>query len=139
MNCARRISCALTSAILCLVLAVSDAEAKSGRSGGSKTFHTYTKSHPSGKVYTGRTSGDGKPAKVLQKRDAGHHMNSQGYGPAQLDRTSGNKSAIRGREQQLIDKHKAEGRSGNAINGISPRNKKRDRYIAESEKEFGKP
>ncbi len=119
-----------------LGLAAPDADAKSR---GFRMFHTYTKPHPSGKIYTGRTSGGDKPAKVIRNRDAGHHMNKQGYGPAQLDRSSSNKSAIRGREQQLIDKHKAEGRSGNAINGVSPKNPRREHYLSEAEKEFGKP
>ncbi len=139
MSLAGRILCAFAGATLCIALVTSDADAKSGRSGGTKTFHTYTKTHPNGKVYTGRTSGAEKPAKAIQKRDAGHHMNNQGYGPAQLDKSSGNKAAIRGREQQLIDKRKTEGRAGNTINGISPKNKKRNHYLAESEKEFGKP
>lgn len=39
----------------------------------------------------------------------------------------------------MIDKYKAEVRSGNAINGISPKNPKRNYYLSESEKEFGKP
>lgn len=135
MSLETRFAHVLASALLCCALGATDAEAKSR----GLTFHTYTKSHPSGKIYTGRTSGIGKPAKILQKRDAGHHMNDKGYSPARLDKSSTNQAAIRGREQQLIDKHKTEGRSGNAINGISPKNKKRDHYLAEAENEFGKP
>ena len=32
-------------------------------------------------------------------------MNKKGFGPAVLDKSSKNKNAIRGREQQLIDMH----------------------------------
>lgn len=121
-----------------------DAEAK-GRGAGSsphgktKTFMTYKKSGPMGKVYVGRTSGSGTPQSILAKRENGHHMDAKGYDPARIDRTSSNSAAIRGREQQLIEKHKAEGRSGNAINGIGPKNPKREHYLSEAEKEFGKP
>ena len=55
-------------------------------------------------------------------------MNDKGFGPAALDKSSTNKDAIRGREQQLIDSNggakSQRGTSGNAINGISPNNKK---------------
>jgi len=50
--------------------------------------------------------------------------------------------AIRGREQQLIEKFggakSGGGTSGNAINGISPRNPKRQQYLDESTRECGK-
>jgi hypothetical protein len=88
----------------------------------------------------GHTSGTGTPAQNVARRDLGHHMTEQGYGPAQLDKSSSNRAAIRGREQQLIEANggaKSEGgTSGNAINGISPNNKKRQYYLNEAEKEF---
>ena len=68
-------------------------------------------------------------------------MNEKGFGPAVLDKSSTNKSAIRGREQSLMDKYggaKSQGgTSGNAINGISNTNKNRDHYMNENIKEFG--
>ena len=108
-----------------------------------KTYQTYTKTNKiTGKVYSGRTSGYGLPADNVAKRDKNHHMTPKGYGPAQLDRTSSNRQAIRGREQQLIDYHggaqSTGGKSGNAINGIGDNNKKRKEYIKAAIKEFGK-
>ncbi len=68
-------------------------------------------------------------------------MNDKGFGPAVLDSSSSNRQAIRGREQMLIDYHcgarSMGGTSGNAINGISPNNKKRTTYINAAKKEFG--
>ena len=69
-----------------------------------KTYQTYTKTNPTtGEVYSGRTSGTGTPLENIARRDANHHMNAKGFGPAQLDKSSSNYNAIRGREQQLID------------------------------------
>ena len=68
-------------------------------------------------------------------------MNEKGFGPAVLDESSTNSAAIRGREQQLIDKHggakRDGGTSGNDIRGISKRNKKGDYYFEEARKAFG--
>ena len=68
-------------------------------------------------------------------------MNDKGFGPAALDKSSTNKDAIRGREQQLIDSNggakSQRGTSGNAINGISPNNKKKNRYMKSATDEFG--
>ena len=68
-------------------------------------------------------------------------MNDQGYEAAQLDRSSKNGDAIRGREQFLIEKHggaqMSGGTSGNVINGISPRNRKGSTYKAAAKQEFG--
>jgi len=67
----------------------------------------------------------------------------QGYGPAVLDKSSSNSNAIRGREQQLIDAYggakSTGGSSGNAINGISSKNKKKEIYLESANKEFGGP
>lgn len=41
----------------------------------------------------------------VAKRDANHHMNKEGFGEAVLDKSSKNKNAIRGREQDLIKQH----------------------------------
>jgi hypothetical protein len=59
-----------------------------------------------------------------------------------LDKTSTDKEAIRGREQQLIEANggaqsQPNGTSGNAINGVSPNNPKAGDYKAAAEKEFG--
>ncbi|MCJ8315098.1 MAG: hypothetical protein HRU38_23820 [Saccharospirillaceae bacterium] len=68
-------------------------------------------------------------------------MNEKGYGPVQRDVSSENKSAIRGREQQSIDANggaqSVGGTSGNAINGISKYNPKREHYMSQARKEFG--
>lgn len=68
-------------------------------------------------------------------------MGMEGFEEAVLDMTSTNKDAIRGREQQLIEIHggakSTGGTSGNAINGISPNNPNKDKYINASIEEFG--
>lgn len=68
-------------------------------------------------------------------------MNEKGYLPAQLDQTSTNYNAIRGREQMLIDANghaqSVGGTSGNAINGIGPNNKKKEIYINAAKELFG--
>ena len=65
-------------------------------------------------------------------------MNEKGYLPAQLDQTSTNYNAIRGREQMLIDANghaqSVGGTSGNAINGIGP---KKEIYINAAKELFG--
>jgi hypothetical protein len=106
-------------------------------------YQTYTKTNPqTGEVYSGRTSGFGTPLQNIAKRDGNHHMSQKGFGPAKLDKSSTNRDAIRGREQQLIDKHggaKSKGGiSGNKINSISDKNKNRQKYINAANKEFGK-
>lgn len=108
----------------------------------AKTYQTYTKANPkTGQVYSGRTSGNGTPLQNIARRDADHHMNNKGFGPAQLDKSSSNKNAIRGREQQLIDHYGGAqskgGFSGNSINGISDRNKNGTKYLNASKEEFG--
>jgi hypothetical protein len=108
-----------------------------------RTFQTYTKTNPStGQVYSGRTSGTGTPAQNVARRDVGHHKNAEGYGPARLDKSSTNRAAIRGREQQLIDAkggaQSAGGTSGNEINGISDSNLNREVYLEAAEREFGR-
>jgi hypothetical protein len=112
--------------------------------GKDKTYQTYKKANSqTGDVYSGRTSGTGTPEENVAARDAGHHMNEQGYGPAEVDKSSTNADAIRGREQQLIDTNGGAqsqgGTSGNAINGVSETNPKADVYKNAAEKEFGKP
>ncbi len=68
-------------------------------------------------------------------------MNEKGFLPAQLDKTSTDYNAIRGREQMLIDANggakSVGGTSGNAINGIGPNNKKKGIYINAAMELFG--
>jgi hypothetical protein len=71
-----------------------------------KTYETYTKTNlDTGKTYSGRTSGTRTPEQNVAARDQGHHMNEEGYGRGQLDKSSTNPAAIRGREQQLIEEN----------------------------------
>ncbi len=107
-----------------------------------KTYQTYTKTNKAtGEVYVGRTSGTGTPEQNVKRRDQNHHMNKQGYGPAELDKSSTNPDAIRGQEQFGIDKNGGAkingGTSGNRINGISRNNPKRQQYENARRKEFG--
>ena len=109
---------------------------------GEKTFQTYTKTNAkTGEIYCGRTGGCGTPLENIAKRDANHHMNDKGFGPAVLDKSSTNSAAVRGREQMMIERSggakSAGGTSGNAINGIAPKNPNRERYINEAKKTFG--
>ena len=121
---------------------VDGARAAENAGDAGKTFQTYTKTNADTmQVYSGRTSGTGTPQQNVARRDAGHHMNDQGYGPAQLDRSSANPDAIRGREQQLIDAsggaQSQGGTSGNRINGVSSSNAKAPGYTNAAEREFG--
>jgi RHS repeat-associated protein len=114
-------------------------------------YVTYTKENPrTHQVYSGRSSMRvpvGTPIsrslgqQIVNNRESGHHANERGFGPARLDRISYNYSAIRGREQQLIDYHGGAqsmgGSSGNLINGIWSMNPFRSSYLAESTREFG--
>ena len=119
-------------------------EAKQASS-GEKTYQTYTKQPKNPEThapYSGRTSGTGTPEQNVANRDATHHMNDT-HLPAELDKTSSNPDAIRGREQKLIEANggaKSQGgTSGNAINGVSPKNPKAPIYKKAAEDEFGAP
>lgn len=114
-----------------------------GGGGGGKTFQTYTRTNPTtNEVYSGRTSGDGKPQQNVDKRNASSPLNDQGFNDAVLDRSSSNASSIRGREQQLIEQfggaQSQGGASANKINGISPSNPSRQNYLDNALQEFGK-
>ena len=134
----------ITGVITAVVLALpagADATSRGGASGAQppRTHQTYTKTNPlTGEIYSGRTSGTGTPARNLAQRDAAHPWTARGFGPATLDRSSPNRDAIRGREQQLIEHYRATGRAADQINGVSPRNPKRDHYMHEAGKEFPK-
>ncbi|MBK7056445.1 MAG: hypothetical protein IPQ05_15530 [Leptospiraceae bacterium] len=115
-----------------------------------RLFVTYTKENEkTGEIYSGRASGiiseediNGTSARdILAKRDSSHHKNKDGFQRADIDVYSVDSDATRGREQMLIDYNggaKSEGGfSGNDINGISHKNKKREQYLEAALKIFG--
>ena len=77
-----------------------------------------------GQVYVGRTSGTGGPLFNVDARNRSSELNTQGFGPAVVDVSSSSYSAIRGREQQMIEALGGVGspQVANKINGISPYN-----------------
>jgi RHS repeat-associated protein len=106
-----------------------------------RTYQVYIKVNPTtGEIYTGRTSGTGTPEENVARRDASHHMNGKGFGPAILMYSSSNPDAIRGQEQIMIENYggaqRSGGTSGNAINGISPTNPRLNDYIDAARLEF---
>ena len=109
------------------------------------THQTYQKTNEkTGEVYSGKTSGKGTPEQNVANRDKKpdhQQKNEDGYGPAKLEQSSTNKSAVRGREQQLIDKNggaKSQGgTSGNKIQGIRNANPHRQECLDAAKKEFG--
>jgi len=119
-----------------------DARASGKTQSREVTHQTYTKYNPDTKeTYVGKCSGCGTPEQNVAARDRGHHVSRRGFGPAELDKSSTSRAAIRGREQQLIDAYggaKSQGgTSGNAINGIARDNPSRQSYIDAAEAEFG--
>jgi len=118
-------------------------------------YATYTKTGTrldgSTITYSGRTSGwtrnPAGPSRAeaqlaVTLRDYGHHMTPLGYGRAVLDRASLSRDAIRGREQQLIDKHGGawkfdKGTSGNALRAVSKSNHKGHGYHLSANALFG--
>ena len=105
--------------------------------GGPRTFQTYIKENPeTGKIYAGKTSGYGTPLENVAQRDYGHEYNDLGYGPAQLDQSSTNEDAIKGREQMLIDYFDSQGISGNYEKNPVVTN--REYYIQQAINEFGR-
>lgn len=115
-----------------------------------RLFVTYIKENEeTGEIYSGRASGlvseeevNGVSARdILAKRDASHHKNQDGFQRAEIDVYSEDSDATRGREQMLIDFYGGAkslgGVSGNAINGISSRNEKREKYLNAAKKIFG--
>jgi RHS repeat-associated protein len=100
----------------------------------NRVFVTYTKIGPDGTVYSGRSSGYGSPYDIVEARDRTHfRLNKLGFSPAILDEVGHGwpigLAAIRGREQQLIDKnggaksdtdnYPGGGKSANRIRGVS--------------------
>ena len=109
------------------------------------SYVVYTKTNAAGSVYVGRTSGFGTPEEVVRRRDAGHHMNAFGYGPAVVNSALVNVGslqgypAIRGREQQVIDFYGGVGSPmvGNSIRGVSQYNPLGPIYWGASNLMFG--
>lgn len=117
-----------------------DAANPAGESSG-RTYQVYEKTNSeTGEVYTGRTSGTRSPDQNVAARDRNHHMNSRGFGPAQLKFSSTNSNAIRGQEQANIEANggaKSQGgTSGNAINGVGSTNPKAQDYDRAAKNEF---
>lgn len=116
-----------------------------------KRFYlTYTKqNNETGEVYSGRASGLSKEEELdenivkstLRKRDSSHHKNEEGFTRAEVDVYSTDSDAVRGREQELIEHfggaQSEGGTSGNYLNSISRKNKKRDQYLDAAKKIFG--
>ncbi len=107
-----------------------------------RVYVTYILTHPSGKVYIGRASGFGSPYKVMMRRYYGHHMRSKGYINPVLDRAAQGfigYSAIRGREQQLIDSYGGVGSLsiGNRIRGVGRYNILGIKFHNDSNQYFG--
>jgi RHS repeat-associated protein len=109
----------------------------------SYKYITYTRENPStGQVYSGRSGGYGEPQQIASQRAAGQPLlNAEGFTPPVVDAVSTNLSAIRGREQQLIDyfggAQSVGGSTRNKINGVADFNPFRGFYIERSIQEFG--
>jgi len=94
-------------------------------------------------VYSGRTSGPSSwsDQKIVDARNVAHHKTIEGFGPAVADKSSRNRWAIRGREQQLIDYFKKaksdNGTSGNSIRGVSKDNPRGKIYHFQANRLFG--
>ncbi|MBL8706212.1 MAG: hypothetical protein JNM30_15280 [Rhodospirillales bacterium] len=88
------------------------------RGAGGRSFQTYTKRHLiDDDVYAGRTSGIYSPQRNVKQRSWANYPSPDYHDPI-LDKSSVLYSAIRGREQQLIDHYRAMGISDNVFNGI---------------------
>ncbi|MCO6465702.1 MAG: hypothetical protein J5I53_03710 [Bradyrhizobiaceae bacterium] len=107
-----------------------------------RVYLTYTLRNATGQIYVGRTSGYGDPYTVMMARMRSHHMVRNGYGNPVLDVSAQGElgfSAIRGREQQLIDYYGGVGSPSvaNRIRGVSPLNPLYPVYHAASNVLFG--
>ncbi|MEO7325355.1 MAG: RHS repeat-associated core domain-containing protein, partial [Dokdonella sp.] len=124
---------------------VTEAEVAQQASVNSKTYTTYTRAKAADEtVYSGRTSGYGTPEEQVVARTSSRDHEAktdEGYGAAVVDQNSANASAIRGREQQLIEQNggaqSVGGTSGNKINGVSPANQNAEVYQLACDDEFG--
>jgi len=112
-------------------------------------YLTYTRTNPdTNQVYSGRTSGwagdvNGLNALAAERGAAAdqQRLTDAGFGPPVVDRYSDSYSAIRGREQQLIDYYggaqSVGGTSANRINGVSDWNPLRPLYMYDSTYRWG--
>jgi len=118
---------------------------RNGDDDPKQTYQTYTRYNPqTGKCYSGRTSGYDDPQTNIRNRALGQPLlNAEGFLPPVLDRSTDSYSAIRGREQMLIETNggaqSVGGTSRNKINGISPINPRRLLYLNEALLQFGAP
>ncbi|SMC74836.1 DUF6443 domain-containing protein [Pedobacter africanus] len=108
----------------------------------TRVYVTYTLVGPQGQIYVGRSSGYGDPQSIMMNRYYGHHMRALGYRNPVLDRSIVGVmgyTAIRGREQQLIDSYGGIGSSrvGNRIRGVGYYNPAGPGYHKMSDFAFG--
>ena len=108
-----------------------------------RTYVTYTLTGPNGAKYAGRASGFGPAPVIMLNRYANHHMKLLGYGNPVLDASAQGfprgYSAIRGREQQLIDHYGGVGspKVGNSIRGVARGNPAGYEFWSLSNSHFG--
>ena len=104
---------------------------------GGRSFQSYTKKKLAlDRYYSGMTSGFDLPVDNVAKRDAAKYPSAD-FEPASLDRSSNQYSAIRGREQQVIEFLRRLGILENRINSIWVKNPLRNYYMRNAEAEFG--
>ena len=134
----------------------SEMDAQREEKSDKKFWVTYTRErvNENGSIttYSGRTSGTYKGAeptrldalraiKARYAHPSKDHRAGEGFGRAVLDEFSTNRSAIRGRSQQLVDFHggaqKDGGNSGNIDREVRRNHPKRTLYHNESNREFG--
>lgn len=124
---------------------LADAFSSGRRDEPNKTYQTYTRYNPkTGECYSGRTSGYEDAETNIWLRSLGQrYLKDEGFNDPVLDRSSSSYSAIRGREQQLIEVNggarSVGGTSRNMINGISQLNFARPYYLNAALLEFGLP
>lgn len=112
---------------------------------GDKVYVTYERYNSTTKeYYCGRASGYRNPidAVNLTLMSLRHVvLSNEGFGPMQFDKSTDKYSAIRGREQQLIDfrggAKSVGGTARNKINGVSDFNGNRPEYMAQAVALFG--
>lgn len=110
-----------------------------------KTYQTYTRWHPQKRLCYSGTSGYDDPQTNVRSRGLQQAaLNTEGFNPPVLDKSSVSYGAIRGREQALIETNGGARRSGgtsrNEINGIGPANIINGPiYRWQGEQEFGFP
>ena len=86
--------------------------------------------NPTGKIYTGRTSGADEMSvrQILSKRKRGHHRKN--IVPLTPVYETDSYKAVRGGEQYYIEEARKSGNAVDQINGISPRKANKNGYEA---------